>query len=671
MFKKILTTIIGISAILLALFYVIAMLLNHREFFGPAITYLLVACIAVLMVFFISLMVSNIVDLLRKRNQDEDSLEEKHIEKIFTGASAVKQHKATSSKRDANGKKGEENLEEEFKSIRKQAEYEAKKAAEAAAEKKRQEKMASLQKADLAARKERIAKAEDEARQRAEESPDEDDRRLAAAEVEALHRAAIEAQEDLEREEQAQKRSKAEQDKREREAAEAMALRKTQAIESVRRQAEAAAAARRRAAATTATQAFSTIGSNSGVMPAPDVTTAFPAAPSPVGAAPPPPVPDDGMNLWERMAAPQAAPAFGVSSPTLVQVPLPGNTGQWVHPGSVSHAEPVRGNAPTPSVLSHSQQFGAPSGSASAISSLAQKTAAQRAMGSTQVIPVANPAVAPVLAAQPRAEAMPVTQPRAEAVPAAPIRPEAMPVAPQQKTVAVPAAKINGPPGPPPNYAQQAAKPSPVPASAAGPAPVERPSYTSQMPPVQQAQGNAPVQHTTARESAPSAAKSNVAGSAQPELPRRRGRPPKPRTEEELNQPKRPRGRPPKPRTEEQLNQPKRPRGRPPKPKTEEELNKPKRPRGRPPKNPEAAAAKQEQEVAKQVKADKNGQSKEDGQRLPQKPDASGKATGKAKPVVEDAKSGVEDTNKNRVNPAEFPRGIVHQTQIEELVKSH
>ncbi len=62
----------------------------------------------------------------------------------------------------------------------------------------------------------------------------------------------------------------------------------------------------------------------------------------------------------------------------------------------------------------------------------------------------------------------------------------------------------------------------------------------------------------------------------------RRGRPPKPKTEEELNAPKRPRGRPPKPKTEEELNAPKRPRGRPPKPKTEEELNAPKRPRGRP-----------------------------------------------------------------------------------------
>ncbi len=66
----------------------------------------------------------------------------------------------------------------------------------------------------------------------------------------------------------------------------------------------------------------------------------------------------------------------------------------------------------------------------------------------------------------------------------------------------------------------------------------------------------------------------------------RRGRPPKPKTEEELNAPKRPPGRPPKPKTEEELNAPKRPRGRPPKPKTEEELNAPKRPRGRPRKTP-------------------------------------------------------------------------------------
>ncbi len=71
-----------------------------------------------------------------------------------------------------------------------------------------------------------------------------------------------------------------------------------------------------------------------------------------------------------------------------------------------------------------------------------------------------------------------------------------------------------------------------------------------------------------------------------PLSPPRRGRPPKPKTEEELNAPKRPPGRPPKPKTEEELNAPKRPRGRPPKPKTEEELNAPKRPRGRPRKNP-------------------------------------------------------------------------------------
>lgn len=64
---------------------------------------------------------------------------------------------------------------------------------------------------------------------------------------------------------------------------------------------------------------------------------------------------------------------------------------------------------------------------------------------------------------------------------------------------------------------------------------------------------------------------------------RKRGRPKKVLSQEELNRPKRPRGRP-RIEREEPIGE-KRPRGRPKKERNEEELNKPKRPRGRPRKN--------------------------------------------------------------------------------------
>lgn len=627
MFKKILTTIIGLFAILLVLVYAAAVVLGNREFLGPAVSYVLVGCLGALMLFFLYVMVTNIIDLAKRRKDDENSLDEKRIEKMFAGSS--KQHTiAGMAKRGADGKQDQDALEEEFMAIRKQAEFEAKKAAEAAAEKKRQEESASMQKAELEAKIKRIAKAEEEARLRAENSPTEEDRRLASAEVEALHRASIEAQKALKEKERTQRQTKQQQERQEREEAEAAALRKTQAIESVRRQAEAAAAARRRAAATAATHSFATMHAGSAVTGGTGVPQITPpvlqgstgmystagavtptiAAPKPVPVSPP----KTNLNIWERMNAPQKAPSYlsnvTPTTPTTATVPLPGSTGQYIHTGSGPLQAPSTGGTAF-TALTATQQLGAPTGSASALTNVAQKAAAARAIGQTALgVGLPTPTVGTGLGAN---ADMPPVQTGFLGVGTSVPPPVKPPQQPLPQAVATPAVGnlVTTGSAPPGKEVVGQPKPVVVPPRSVLPTPAPqpvRPTYATGAPVYTQRPPETVAPLNTPRESAPAPEGGTGTSSQNPELPRRRGRPPKPRTEEELNQPKRPRGRPPKPRTEEELNKPKRPRGRPPKPRTEEELNKPKRPRGRPPKDPEVVAQKlQEMEaMAEQIAAD-------------------------------------------------------------------
>lgn len=601
LFKKLLPIIAGFVAVLLVLFYAIVLLLDNREFLGEAIAYLLVVCIGILMVFFIYLMMSTIMDTLRKRKNDETRLDEKHLEKIFSSASAEKQHTIASAtaQRAAYGTEDESRVEEEFLAIRKQAEFEAKKAAEAASEKKRQEKIAEAQRATLEAKAKRIADAEADAQFRAAESPHEEDRRLAAAELEALRRAGQEVQQTLSEEEKARAKALRDEQRRNKAEAEAAALRKTQAIESVRKQAEAAAAARRRAAATAASQPFSApqfqtgaVASPSGQLPPlsnsavygqgqPAFTTEAPQSTA---------VPKAPTNIWEHMNAPQAAPpAFNPGTQaTTTWNSLSGAPGAPAAPLAASSvtqaftpprtAVPPVPQTPAPPVRATTvfSPVGAPPASGSAVSNPAQKAAAARALGQTQISPLPVPGsfASGAVNAPPQATGtLPTFRPPnlagtspgfANGVGGAFPQPAPQPQGTQPFSA-----------GQPPAFNRGAAQPG------------QRPSYTAAPVPAapQPNLSSAPAPGATSRErTSPSSDKADSSGgSSQPEIPRRRGRPPKPRTAEEMSEPKRPRGRPPKILTEEELNAPKRSRGRPPKAASEETA--PKRPRGRPPKS--------------------------------------------------------------------------------------
>lgn len=690
MAKKILIIVLRTVAILLVLVYMMALLFSNQSFLGKAITYLLMACLAILSLFFIYLMFTNMADAARKQRNDEENLNEKHIEKIFTGASIAKQKSMASPAPRPSSEQDPDWLEEEFLSIRKQAEYEAKLAAEAAAERKWQEEMDEVQRVDLETRIDRIARAEAAARRDANESLNEEDRRIARAEMEALQRNRLELQAQLDEQEEERRRKQQEEEARLRAEEEAAALRKTQAIESVRKQAEANAVARRRAAATSATQSMAPIqppiqqsGYTTGGLPSLGATGAIP----PLGATgrippltepaarqgqpsrapmPPPSTPaalsGTQQNIWQQMNAPQTAASQGqpmgsTASFTYNSAPrpaVPQRTGAIppvyatqsfavqnpnpaaYHTGAIpinrTQSIPVQGGASPPqtaqrpagnipAAAQHTQQFGGiPMGAGPATAANAQRAAAARALGNTQSLGqvqqrVGNAQSIPVAARPP----MSVTQqfsaaPQGTQQFTAPLQgtqsftpprqgtqPSAVPprqgtqafTPPQQSTQAFVPPRKNTQQQSTQQFApvqQQGTIQFAPPQGSATPRPgyMARPAYS---PPHQQTGQPVPQQYQTQsfqhpRESVTGApAGAPPGGTAQGDLPRRRGRPPKPRTEEETNTPKRPRGRPPKPKTEEELNAPKRPRGRPPKVRTPEELaqmNTPKRPRGRP-----------------------------------------------------------------------------------------
>ncbi|MFV0353198.1 MAG: hypothetical protein ACK5JF_12965 [Oscillospiraceae bacterium] len=254
MFKRLLSTIF--SSLLLALVLLGAMvwLISASSFLGTAITILLCTCVGILILFVFYLMITRLIELARMRRHDEETYSEKHIEKIFSGASAIKQktiHSAAvqrAAEEEAHHLQEKIKIEQESVETRSQQEYEEKMAAEAELEKKRQQAAATRYRAELIAKQQRTAEAVEAAQLRAETAPTEQERQLARKELEALARASEELQVALKQNDEEQKRALKEAKKQERAAQQEAELRKTQAIESMRKQAEAAAIARRRAA---------------------------------------------------------------------------------------------------------------------------------------------------------------------------------------------------------------------------------------------------------------------------------------------------------------------------------------------------------------------------------------------------------------------------------------
>ncbi len=85
MVNKILSTILGCLAIILVLLLGAIVILNNIAFFGIPITIVLCACIGILVLITISVMVTGILDVVRKRRFDEELLNEHLIEQMLSG----------------------------------------------------------------------------------------------------------------------------------------------------------------------------------------------------------------------------------------------------------------------------------------------------------------------------------------------------------------------------------------------------------------------------------------------------------------------------------------------------------------------------------------------------------------------------------------------------------
>ena len=463
--KKIISALARGLLMLLVLVLALTSLLNYQKFFGPAVTWALVACVGVLILFVIYLTISWVLNAVRKHGSDEDSLNEQSIEQILSGEAAhAKPIPYSAKKRKQPKQKKPERKAEEDNAPRKQDVFEAKKAEEEAAKRKKLEQEEARHRAEAEAKIKKITDAETSARKRAEQAKTEEEQQLALAEADAFRRAAMEAQKRMAEDEAARLHALLLREEREKAEQEVAAKKMAQAIESARKQAEAAATARRRAAQISArTQSFAAITGDT--IPTFNTQIIEKATDVSDGRLPLPaafvPRTNDGEqdthseeNLWDKMQVRQSA------APVL-------STG----PGAKKKSE-TSGWTYSPAKLPN----------AWTADSTNRKIPGDMSFTGAAVKPDETDAKAPTTK---------------------------KPAATASTTKTKPAAK-------------------PAATSSAG-TPV----------------GDAPA-----------------------------------------DPPKRPRGRPPKPKTEEELNQPKRPRGRPPKPKTEEELNQPKRPRGRPRKNP-------------------------------------------------------------------------------------
>lgn len=565
MVKKILAIIAGCTAILLALFFFLTVLFDFRDFFGPAITGLLLGCIVILMLFVIYLMTSWIIEAVRQRHHDEDSLSEHHLEKLLAGEDVGPGlPKLTQAEK-------EENL----------------------AEKREARKTAALKKADLKKalkeEKERAALEakllkEEQKRQAAEEKrnkklkakpvakaapPPQEEPKIAVAPPPVTLAPAVKiASEQVETKQQAQREAaQAELQNKEEQAA---AERKAQAIASARKQAEAVAATRRRAAQTAArTQAFAPIDPDN----LPTFNTQIIDQIADVAENKSPLIASEPENIWEKMQVRQSAapvlpqrekkPAaqYGVVNENLI----PGSTGSFkAIPGS------------TEKIWTAGKEAGQETNKTSSwtYSPTKQKSEPKKAPPARKAAELEKPQMQDVPSS---------TQSLKKPAAPAPQKPAA--TAPGTKTMYHKQGETAKSP-----VGQTTTTIPPFPGQTG-----QFPRQTGRLPnltPIINGHTGTipkrpPVPDDKLREKtkAMTAAAAALADPPVEEPKRPRGRPPKPKDPEELNKPKRPRGRPPKPKDPEELNKPKRPRGRPPKPKDPEELDKPKRPRGRPPKD--------------------------------------------------------------------------------------
>jgi len=140
--KRIIAIIAGSLAILLVLLFAITVLFSFQDFFGTAITWLLCACIIILMLFVVYITISWIVDAVKRRRFDEEQLSEKSIEKILSGQDSRPHRGAKTSKKltrqqHAAQKRARKKAADEARATRKQAEQEDRQAAEEAARRAR------------------------------------------------------------------------------------------------------------------------------------------------------------------------------------------------------------------------------------------------------------------------------------------------------------------------------------------------------------------------------------------------------------------------------------------------------------------------------------------------------------------------------------------------------
>lgn len=323
MAKKVLSALASGLLILLVLVLALTMILGNIAFFGPAIAWLLAACLGILILFVLYLTVSWVLDAIRRHGQDEENLDEENIEQILTGSNEAPAPLLKNAPKFRKNKKK--------KASKKSSEAEpivtamdlagAQRAADEAARKKEQDEQEAKKKAVTEAKIQKIAEAETAARERAAVTMTEEERALALAEADALRRAYIEAQKKFAEEEAARLHAILQEEHPESIEQEQAAKRKAAAIETARKQAEAAATARRRAAQVSArTQSFAVItpdmlpSFNTSILE--KVTDAAPEQPKTPPSRRPAASTDSyrqeehpprAENLWEKMQVRQSA----------------------------------------------------------------------------------------------------------------------------------------------------------------------------------------------------------------------------------------------------------------------------------------------------------------------------------------------------------------------------
>ncbi len=609
MVKRIIATLVSGIAVLLVLLFFIIVIFNFQDFFGPALTWLLVGCVGVLMVFVIYLVLSWIADAVRRRKLNEDKLSEQSLEKLLSG-DAPRQRKVSSNAQKRKDKqqhlaqkRADKRAMEEEKNIRKQEEYEAKRTAEENEKRKKIDDAKAKQLAEAHSKAKQIEAAEEAARKRAEKPEiGDDEKQLALAQAQALKRAAVEAQQRIEEEVATQKAEKEqlEQEQREKETQEAQ--RKAQAIASARRQAEAVAAARRRAAQTAArTQAFAPIntenlpafnakvvekGADVQATRAAKLSSALNSVQQPVEYT-------QADTIWDRMQVRQsAAPILGLGSSDSVseytssdvyaatQATLSSLTAAAKSleksAGNVNKAEQKKNKAGEQADAKASNEAAqewnytpAKLPNAWKADSTARKIPGDMSFVNTMSMPAVQEKESDVQATKRKEKsASTVAQVNKQST-VADLRDEGNEGAGKSRTTGSSSTRSAFKPivGAEAQKAKEAQS-----SDASGGTKTSRATasfasivQSDEMGTVNQAASTGSVENEI-------------------EAKRSRGRPPKPKDVSAEEQPKRPRGRPPKPKDPSEEEQPKRPRGRPPKPKDPNEAEQPKRPRGRPPK---------------------------------------------------------------------------------------